>query len=138
MTRRSITTAAAAAVLSAGLVFAGSGAAFAHECYVVKRSAQGTAGASHSGNWFQLTLADLFAEAPEILGAPALSDAQMQWALAEAQAQGLPDSFAIFGKFTIPKGNIPERLITDAKGVDSFFASYMDQLVVIYMEALTR
>lgn len=113
MTRRSITTAAAAAVLSAGLVFAGSGAAFAHECYVVKRSAQGTASASHSGNWFQLTLA-------------------------EAQVQGLPDSFAIFGKFTIPKGNIPERLITDAKGVDSFFAWYMDQLVAIYMEALTR
>ncbi len=138
MIRRSITTAAAAAVLSVGLVFAGSGAASAHECYVVKRSAQGTAGAAHSGNWFQLTLADLLAEAPDILGAPPLTAAQTQWALAEAQAQGLPDSFAIFGKFTIPKGNIPERLITDAKGVDSFFAAYLDTLVAIYMEALTK
>lgn len=138
MIRRSITMTAAAAALSAGLVLAGSGVASAHECYVVKRSEQGTVGASHSGNWFHLTLADLLAEAPDILGAPALSEAQTEWALAEAQAQGIPDSFALFGRFTIPKGDIPENLITDAKGIDSFFAAYIDQLIAIYMEALTK
>lgn len=138
MIRRSVTTAAAAAVLSVGLVFAGTSVASAHECYVVKRSDQGTVGASHSGNWFHLTLADLLAEAPEILGAPALTEEQTAWALAEAEAQGIPDSFAIFTKFTLPKGSSPERLITDAKGIDSFFAAYIDQLIAIYMEALTK
>jgi len=137
MIRRSI-KAAATVVLTAGLVFAGSGVASAHECYVVHRSAQGTAGAANSGNWFVLTVADLLAEAPDMLGAPALTPEQTDWALAAAEAQGIPDSFALFGRFTIPKGQIPERLITDGKGVDSFFASYIDQLIGIYMEALTR
>ncbi|WP_309066682.1 hypothetical protein [Microbacterium sp.] len=138
MIRRSLTTTAAAAVLSVGLVFAGSGAASAHECYVVKRSDQGSVGASHSGNWFNLTIADLLAEAPEILGAPPLNEEQTAWALAEAEAQGMPDSFAIFTRFTLPKGNTHERMINDAKGIDHFFAAYIDQLIAIYMEALTR
>lgn len=137
MIRRSV-KAAATVVLTAGLVFAGTGVASAHECYVVHRSAQGTAGAAKSGNWHVLTVADLLAEAPDILGAPPLTPSQMSWALAEAEAQGIPDSFALFGRFTIPKGDIPERLITDGKGVDSFFAAYIDQLAGIYMAALTR
>ncbi|MEV7633093.1 hypothetical protein AB0N64_11860 [Microbacterium sp. NPDC089318] len=137
MIRRSIINTTAAAVLSAGLVLTGAGVASAHECYVVKRSAQGTASASNSGNWFTLTVADLLAEAPDILGAPPLTDEQTQWALAEAEAQGIPSSFAIFGRFTIPKGDIPERLITDGKGVDSFFAAQLDKLIAIYMTALS-
>lgn len=136
MIRRSITMATAAGALSLGLVFAASGAASAHECYVVKRSDQGTVGASHSGNWYHMTLEGLLAEAPEIIGAPPLNAEQTAWALAQADMAGIPDSFAIFTKFTLPKGHSPERLITDAKGIDSFFAKYIDQLIGIYMAAL--
>lgn len=138
MIRRSITTAAATATLSVGLVFAGAGAASAHECYVVNRSAQGTVGAAHSGNWYVLTVADLLAEAPGMLGVPALNETQTQWALAEAEAQGLPDSFALFTRFTLPKSTSTAKLIDDSKGIDHFFAKYIDQLIGIYMTALTK
>jgi hypothetical protein len=137
MIRRSIITTAGAAALSFGLVFAGAGAASAHECYVVNRSAQGTAAAAHSGNWYVLTVADLLAEAPMIFQMPELTEDQTAWALAEADAQGIPDSFALFTRFTLPKGG-PAKLVTDSKGIDHFFAKYIDQLGEIYMTALTK
>ena len=51
------------AALAAALVLTvGVGSVAAHECYVVNRSAQGNAGASHSQRWFTLTLEQLFSE----------------------------------------------------------------------------
>jgi len=137
MIRKSLVTTAATATLALGLVFAGTGAASAHECYVVKRSDQGSVGAAHSGNWYNLSLVEIFAAAPEILGAPPLTDSQLAWALAQADTQGLPDSFALFTRATLPKGNVAPELLADAKGIDRFFDAHIETVIAIYMEALT-
>ncbi|GAB3272757.1 hypothetical protein [Microbacterium lacusdiani] len=137
MIRKSLVTTTATAALALGLVFAGTGAASAHECYVVKRSDQGSVGAAHSGNWFYVQLSELFLSAPGEIGVPPLTDSQLAWALAEADARGVPDSFALFGRFTIPKGDVPEYLLSDAKGIDRFFDAHIETVIAIYMEALT-
>ena len=65
-------------------------AVFAHECTIASRSAQGDAGAQHSANWATLGLADIFGFIHGEVGGPALTPAQIDWAVAEAVAEGLP------------------------------------------------
>ncbi len=120
------------ATLTTGLVLGSAGIASAHECFIAKRSSTGTAAATNSANWEQLTLADLFSHLPPFL--PTLSPEQVQEAVALAEAQGIPSSMALFGKQTIPVSQdawSPKS--GDGKGVDHFFSAYGDQLMGIVM-----
>ena len=90
MRRRFVSAAAGALVVLAIMASTVS----AHECFVVNRSAQGNAGASHSGEWFTLTLGQLFSET-ESFGLPDLTDSQVDWAVARALEAGVPASFTI-------------------------------------------
>lgn len=110
----------------------------AHECFVVNRSAQGDAGASHSGQWFTLTMHQIFAET-EQFGLPDLSASQVDWAVARAAALGLPASFTIRTDKTI--GEHAAAFTTggksaDGKGVDHLVDAYGDAIVGIVFEAL--
>ena len=130
---------AATLALAVGLIGVGAGAASAHECYVANRSAQGNAGASNSANWYTLQLEELFRSGHEFLGGPALSDAQVQTALAMAADQGVPSSFTLFERFTIPRsqGELAQvsSKSSDGKGIDHFFARYGDTIVGIFFAA---
>ncbi len=132
---RIVIRAALAAVLA---VTVGVGSVAAHECYVVNRSAQGNAGASHSQRWFTLTLEQLFSET-EGFGLPDLSAGQVDWAVATAKAQGIPSSFTIrtdkvIGEGTPAFGRLGHS--SDGKGVDHFIDSYGNALIGIVFEAL--
>ncbi|UWF78216.1 MULTISPECIES: hypothetical protein [Microbacterium] len=131
MIRKTIATAG----LTAVLVLAGTGVASAHECYIPDRSAQGNTNATHSGNWETLELAGLFATAHEFLGGPALTPAQVDYALGLAEEQGIPLSLTTFLRDTLPKGKAPAEHSSDGKGIDHFFATYEGQLVSIFFEA---
>ena len=130
---------AATLALTVGLIGIGAGAASAHECYVANRSAQGNAGASNSANWYTLHLEELFRSGHEFLGGPALTDAQVQTALAMAADQGVPSSFTLFERFTIPRsqGELAEisSKSSDGKGIDHFFAKYGDTIVGVFFAA---
>lgn len=54
----------AIAAATAAAVIGASTPAFAHECYIANRSAQGNAGATHSTNWETVTVAG-FAHSPD-------------------------------------------------------------------------
>lgn len=135
MIRRTTTTLA----LAAALVVSGAGAASAHECYVANRSAQGNAGASHSANWYTLQVAELYSSVhffmPEMFP-QALTEEQVAEAVAMTAEAGVPTSFTVFEKFTIPR-NVAEGSAksTDGKGIDHFFAGYGEQLIGIAVEA---
>lgn len=128
----------AAGVLAVGLVFAGSGVAAAHECYVPGRSDQGNAGASHSANWYTLTVQELFSSAHNFVGGAALTPAQVQIAVDMAADAGIPSSFTVFERFTLPvakEGAAGQAgKSTDGKGIDHFFEGYGDQLLGIFFE----
>ena len=122
----------ATAALTTGLVLGSAGIASAHECFIAKRSATGTAAVTHSANWQELTLADLFSHLPPFL--PQLTPAQVDEAVALAEAQSIPSSVALFGKHTIPVSQdewSPKS--GDGKGVDHFFSAYGDRLIGIVM-----
>ena len=128
MLRKTIVTAA----LTTGLVLGSAGIASAHECFVAKRSATGTTASTHSANWHELTLTGLFSHLPPFL--PALTPAQVQEAVALAEAQGIPTSVALFGKQTVPVSQDEwSPKAGDGKGVDHFFTAYGDQLIGIVM-----
>ena len=125
MWRRSI----AAAALTCGLVLAGGGVASAHECFIPNRSDQGNANAQHSKNWVSLPLDALFAEAHLFFEGPALTDDQIDQAVAMAAAAGIPN-LTTFARTTLPvgKGGSP----SDGKGIDHYFETYVDDLGAIY------
>ncbi len=131
--------AARASLLGLSLLVATAGTALGHECYVVNRSEQGTTGAAHSKVWFRLTLTDLFATAHQFFGGAALSPRQVQWAVGQATAQGVPNSFAIFGgKKTIGQEAAAYTAggkAGDGKGVDWLFTKYGNTLASIFFAA---
>jgi hypothetical protein len=135
MIRKSLATLALAGVL----VGAGAGSAMAHECYVAKRSDAGNSGASHSANWYTLKLSDLYADAHTFLGGEALTADQLQLALDMAAEQGLPSSFTLFERFTLPRSiedlDSVSSKSADGKGIDHFFVRYGDALVGIFYAA---
>jgi hypothetical protein len=120
------------AALTTGLVLGSAGIASAHECFIAKRSETGTAAVTHSANWHQLTLTGLFSDLPPFL--PQLTSAQVDRAVALAEAQGIPSSMALFGKHTIPLSQDEwSPKAADGKGVDHFFSAYGDRLIGIVM-----
>lgn len=124
--------------LTVGLMATGVGAASAHECYVVNRSAQGNAGAAHSANWYTLHVAELYRSAHHFLGTPPMSDEQVAEAVALTSARGIPTSFTVFERFTIPRsvGEMEEvsSKASDGKGIDHFFVAYGDGIIGIVLE----
>lgn len=124
--------------LTAGLLATGTGVASAHECFVANRSAQGNAGAAHSANWYTLELAELYSHAHDFLGGRPLTEAEIATALEMATERGIPTSFTVFEKFTIPRSVEDLEDMTsksaDGKGIDHFFVAYGDQIIGIYFE----
>lgn len=125
--------------LLAGLVLSGTLLAVAvptvaaHECFVVNRSEQGTIGADHSGRWDKLPLAAIFGFIHEVVGGPALTPAQIEWAVGEAADQGLPaDGWLVRSDRTIGAG----PRVADGKGLDHLSLVYGEQIVGIYFQAL--
>jgi hypothetical protein len=126
-----------ALALTAGMVAGSAGVASAHECFIAKRSEKGNAGASHSANWYTLEVAELYAHAHVFLGGPELGPAQVQEAVRRTAAAGVPTSFTVFEKLTIPRSvgqleQVAGPKSADGKGVDHFFVTYGDTLVGIY------
>jgi|SRR6185369_7721201 len=111
-------------------------AVFAHECTIASRSAQGNVGAQHSANWGTLTLADIFGFINGVVGGPPLSPSQIDWAVAEAIAEGLPaDGWVTRTDKTIGEGSSNPNL-ANGKGLDHLADSVGPQIVGIYFQAL--
>lgn len=131
---RSILTGALAASLLAG-------AASAHECYVASRSLTGDiAAGSHSKVWLTVaTLGDLVDLTGQFFGLPALTPDQRAWAVAQAEAAGLPEVFTIFvGNHVIAEGTpAMEMHSTDGKGIDHAF-DWLPIVAGIYQQALSH
>ena len=122
--------------LAASVSVVAAPAVFAHECVIASRSAQGDAGALHSANWMRLTLADIFGFINGEVGGPALSPSQIDWAVAEAVAEGLPaDGWVTRADKTIGEGSANPNL-ADGKGLDHLADSVGAQIVGIYFQAL--
>jgi hypothetical protein len=120
-------------VLGASLLLAAAPVVSAHECYVVNRSEQGNIGADHSGRWEVLPLAAIFGFIHEVVGGPALTPDQIDWAVAEAADQGLPaDGWLTRSDRTIGGG----PRLADGKGLDHLADVFGEQIVGIYFEAL--
>lgn len=125
-----------ASLLAATLLVGTAGAALGHECVISSRSAQGDAGALHSGRWFNLTLADAFGFIHVIVGGTALTPSQIEWAVGEAIAEGLPaDGWVIRSDKTIGEGSSDPNL-ADGKGLDHLAILVGPQVVAIYFAAL--
>ena len=125
-----------------GLILAGSltavaaPAALGHECSIASRSAQGNAGALHSSNWVRLTLADTFGFINQIVGGPALTPSQIDWAIGAAIAAGLPrDGWVVRSDKTIGEDSSNPNL-ANGKGLDHLADSVGAQVVGIYFAAL--
>ena len=109
---------------------------FAHECTIASRSAQGDAGALHSGTWVRLTLSDIFGFINTVVGGPPLSPAQIDWAIGEAVAEGLPaNGWVVRSDKTIGEGSSNPNL-ANGKGLDHLGDSVGGQIVGIYFQAL--
>ncbi|WP_194409077.1 hypothetical protein [Microbacterium cremeum] len=123
----------AAATLTVGLVLGGAGVASAHECWIPDRSDRGNAGSTNSQNWATLYISELFASAHEFLGGAPLTPAQVDEAVAMAEAAGIPTSLTTFTRDTLPKGKGGPDHSSDGKGIDHFFHTYEAQLVEIFL-----
>jgi hypothetical protein len=113
----------AMATASAGVILvAGPGSAWAHECFVASRSAQGNASAgAHSAAWDQLSLHTLLTE---VIGLPAGLAACVE---EKAPDAGLPSSFVFGGKQAQGQGGViaennpnfaAKGLGSNGKGID--------------------
>jgi hypothetical protein len=122
------------AVLTAILLVAPAGAALAHECIVVNRSANGSENAGNSANWEYVTTDDLIVF---ITGDPALVPVLSESYREAVEAAGLPTEFAIFGHHTLgttgsdgtlTPGYTEQGHSNDGKGIEHLFTGgYADQ-----------
>jgi hypothetical protein len=79
----------------------------------------------------------LFSTPPEP-GAPALTGPQVEWAVAEAKALGIPDQIVIFVGHTLAEGTpAKDRHGADGQGID-YFIDWLPALLDIYVQALQR
>ena len=125
--------------LALGLAVLTAGAASAHECFNNSRSEQGNVSAAeHSKTWVSIgTLTELFSTPPDP-SVPALTPAQVEWAVAAAKAQGLPDTISVFVGHTLADGTpAKDRHGADGQGID-YFVDWLPALLDIYAQALTR
>ena len=120
------------------LVAVPAGAASAHECFNNSRSDRGNVAIQHSPNWVSIgTLAELFSTPPEP-GAPVLTAPQVEWAVAEAKALGIPDQIVIYVGHTLADGTpAKDRHGADGQGID-YFLDWLPALLDIYVQALQR
>ena len=126
----------AASLLASTLLIGTAGVALGHECVISSRSAQGDAGALHSGRWVRLSLADVYGFINLLVGGPALTPSQIDWAVAESIDQGLPaDGWVIRGDKTIGEGSNNKNL-GNGKGLDHLEELVGAQVVNIYFAAL--
>lgn len=129
---RSILTGTLAATLLTGT-------ALGHECFVASRSDTGDiAAGSHSKAWFTVaSLSGLFEFVGGELSLPPLTEDQMDWAVEQGLAAGMPGQFTIFvGKKTIAEGTpAMDRHGADAKGIDHAF-DWLPVVLGIYTGAL--
>lgn len=112
----------------------------AHECIVSNRSATGDAGATNSARWVQVTLTDLYSHAHEH-GFPALTEAQVAYAVALAESQGVPSSFVWRSDKTIAgdaAGFLRNGREADGRGLDHAFAIYGERLIGALFAALAN
>lgn len=124
--------------LAIGLVPLASAAA--HECIVVNRSDTGNEHASGSGQWFTLTLTELYEET-EDFGFPDLTAAQVDYAVALAGSLGVPGSFTFRSDTLLLAGASGWQKgdhATDGKGIDHFFEVYGERLIGALFEALAN
>ena len=125
-----------------GLVLAGSMSAVAapavlgHECYIANRSAQGDAGALHSGSWARLSLSDIFGFVNQFVGGPALTPDQVTWAVNTAIAQGLPADGWVVRSDKVIGENSSNPNLANGKGLDHLGDTFGPQLIGIYFAAL--
>ena len=137
MIRKTLVTVA----LTAGMVAGSAGVASAHECFVAKRSAQGNVSATNSANWHTLPASALYAGVHEFLqerdpgkAYPALGPDQVALAMQLGAEAGVPSTFTVFGKHTIPVGRDAwSPKAGDGKGIDSFVAAHGDAIIGIYL-----
>ena len=125
--------------LALTLVVLVAGAASANDCFNNSRSDQGNLSvAQHSRNWVSIgTLAELYSTPPDP-SVPALTPAQVEWAVAEAKAAGIPDSITIFIGGTIAEGTPGmARNGGNGRGID-YFSAWLPTLIDIYLRALER
>jgi hypothetical protein len=126
----------AASLLAATMLIGTAGVALGHECVISSRSAQGDAGALHSGRWVRLGLADVygFVNGP----GPALTPTQIAWAVGESIRQGLPaNGWVIRADKTIGEGSSNKNL-ANGKGLDHLVDLVGAQVFGIYLEALAH
>ena len=139
MLRTTVLTAA----LTSALVVGSAGAAAAHECFIAKRSATGTAAAGHSANWYVLQVSDTYADAHFFAPIQPMTPEQVAAAVRLTAERGIPTSFALFERFTIPRNledlhdleQLPAKS-ADGKGVDHL-SGYVGALVGIATEVGT-
>jgi hypothetical protein len=128
----------AASLLAGTLLVGTAGVVLGHECVISSRSAQGDAGALHSGRWVNLGLADVFGFIHLVVGGPALTPSQIEWAVGEAIAEGLPaDGWVIRADKTIGEGSSNPNL-SDGRGLDHLAGLVGPQIVAIYFAALNQ
>ncbi len=128
--------------------------ALAHDCIIASRSDAGAVAAgTHSKMWYYFgDLNWLFSVihiflAPE--GGPplqALTPSQIDWAVSQAKAAGIPNSLTVFtndnvgGATGVLLANTPvdgSALTSNGKGVDHV-EDYFPTIVSIYQQALTK
>lgn len=125
-------------LLSGSVLFATTPVALGHECYIANRSAQGDAGALHSGRWTALSLQSLFGFINWFVGGPALNSGQVAWAVNEAIAEGIPaEGWVVRSDKTIGEDSTNPNL-ANGKGLDHLADTFGPQLVGIYFQALAH
>jgi hypothetical protein len=129
MLRRSILAAVLASALTAMTV----GAVAAHECVISSRSAQGNEGAANSKVWDRLFLADVLGFIHAEVGGPALTEAQIAWAV--ANRGDLPEYWVTRIDKTIGAGSSNPNL-ADGRGLDHLVPMVGEQVVALYFAAL--
>ncbi|HEY8199595.1 MAG TPA: hypothetical protein VIF44_07455 [Candidatus Limnocylindrales bacterium] len=128
----------AASLLAVTMLAGTAGIALGHECVISSRSAQGDAGALHSGRWVRLGLADVFGFINGVVGGPALTSSQIAWAVGEAINQGLPaNGWVTRADKTIGEGSKNPNL-ANGKGLDHLADLVGGQIVGIYFQALAH
>jgi hypothetical protein len=102
---------------SAAMLMGVSSTAWAHECYIANRSAQGNAGATHSANWVTVTV-EGFAHSPDF---PPGFDPDCF--VAYWTSHGGPASFTVRSDKTIGEGSSNPNL-ANGKGLEHIEDAY--------------
>ena len=131
MLRRPLVATALALSLSIGAA----GSVFAHECVISSRSDRGDAAALRSKVWEQHSLAFVLGFIHEVVGGTPLSQAQIEWAVANRGT--LPLAWTVNGHKTIGEGSSNPNL-ADGRGLDHLSALAGQQVVTLYFAALSH